>query len=161
MFLIVHSNTDFKQYNLMSSEISTPETIWIITEEVAETSTNTSETSTITNDANTKGVRNILDTGGVIGRKTTTEEIVVTQEKDKVVITRRKALEVNQLKLQMKGFLQAMREMLDEADAPDAKLQLDEVEVAVEINGEGQFSLLGVGGKAGGKGSMTFKFKRK
>ncbi len=61
----------------------------------------------------------------------------------------------------MKGFLQAMREMLDEADPPDSKMRLDEVELSVEINGEGQVSLFGVGGKAGGKGGMTFKFKRK
>ncbi|AFZ27568.1 hypothetical protein Cylst_5559 [Cylindrospermum stagnale PCC 7417] len=139
----------------MSEEISTPKTIWIVTEEVAETSTTTREISTITGD------RGGVDRGGIIGRRTAEEEIIITKEKDKVVITRRKALEVNQLKLQMKGFLQAMREMLDEADEPDSKIQLDEVEVAVEINGEGQFSLLGVGGKAGGKGSMTFKFKRK
>ena len=54
-----------------------------------------------------------------------------------------------------------MREMLDEAEPPDSKMCLDEVELSVEINGEGQVSLFGVGGKAGGKGGMTFKFKRK
>jgi hypothetical protein len=138
----------------MSEEISTPNTIWIITEEVAETSTTTSETSTV------RGARDSRDMGGIIGRKTA-EEIVLTTEKGKVVISKRKPVEVTKLKEQMKGFLQAMREMLDEADEPDSKIQLDEVEVSVEINGEGQVSLLGIGGKAGGKGSMTFKFKRK
>ncbi|WP_155960650.1 Pepco domain-containing protein [Fischerella sp. PCC 9605] len=34
--------------------------------------------------------------------------------------------------------------------------------LSVEINGEGKISLLGIGSaKAGGKGAMTFKFKRK
>jgi hypothetical protein len=68
---------------------------------------------------------------------------------------------VGKLKGEMKGFLKAMREMLDEADPPESKIRLDEVELSVEINGEGQVSLLGTGGKAGGKGTMTFKFKRR
>ncbi|MBC1281130.1 hypothetical protein GNF10_35705, partial [Nostoc sp. UCD121] len=75
---------------------------------------------------------------------------------------RRKSVEVGKLKQEMQGFLQAMREMLDEADEPDSKIQLQEIELSVEINGEGQISLFGIGGgKAGGKGAMTFKFKRK
>jgi hypothetical protein len=39
-------------------------------------------------------------------------------------------------------------------------MQLDEIELAVEINGEGQISILGTGGKAGGKGAIKLKFKR-
>lgn len=38
-------------------------------------------------------------------------------------------------------------------------MELDELELAVEVNGEGQLSLLGTGGKAGAKGTMTLKFK--
>ncbi len=81
-------------------------------------------------------------------------EVVVTERKEKEV-------EVAKLKREMKGFLQAMREMLDEADQPSSGMRLDEVELSVEINGEGKVSLFGIGGKAGGKGAMTFKFKRK
>ena len=40
-------------------------------------------------------------------------------------------------------------------------MELDEIEVQVEVNGEGQLSLLGSGGKMGMKGSMTLKFKAK
>jgi hypothetical protein len=40
-----------------------------------------------------------------------------------------------------------------------AGMELDEIELSVEINGEGQLSLLGSGGKVGGKGAMTLKFK--
>ncbi len=36
--------------------------------------------------------------------------------------------------------------MLDEAEPTDSKMRLEEVELSVEINGEGQVSLLGVGG---------------
>jgi hypothetical protein len=132
----------------MSAEFPTPDSLWIITEEVAETSTKT-----------ISGARSSGDTGGLLGSKTTEEQIIVTKEKDKVVITRRK-VEVTKLKQEMRGFIQAMRECLDEADTDDSKIRLDEVEVSVEVNGEGQLSLFGTGGKVGGKGSLTFKFKR-
>ncbi len=138
----------------MSAENSTPKAIWILTEETAQTSSTTSETLI------NSGARSSRDTGGLLGVETT-EEIVVSRKRDEIVITRHK-VEVTKLKQEMKGFLQAMREMLDEADQPDSKLQLDEVELSVEVNGEGQISLFGIGGgKAGGKGAMTFKFKRK
>ncbi|MBF2015733.1 MAG: hypothetical protein IGS23_11125 [Rivularia sp. T60_A2020_040] len=131
----------------MSSEISTPEGIWIISEEASETSTY-------------DGSRGSGDRGGVLGTETT-EEIVVTKRQGEVVITKRK-VEVSKLKGEMSKFLQAMSETLDEAENANSKMQLDEVELSVEINGEGQISLLGIGGgKAGGKGAMTFKFKRK
>ena len=138
----------------MSAENSTPKAIWIITEETAETSSTTNETF------RNIGPRSSGDRGGRLGVETT-EEIVVSRKKDEIVITRHK-VEVTKLKQEMKGFLEAMREMLDEADQPDSKMQLNEVELSVEVNGEGQISLFGIGGgKAGGKGAMTFKFKRK
>jgi hypothetical protein len=132
----------------MSAEFPTPDSLWIITEEVAETSTTT-----------ISGARSSDDRGGLLGSKTTEEQIIVTKDKDKVIITRRK-VEVTKLKQEMRGFIQAMRECLDEADTDDSKIRLDEVEVSVEVNGEGQLSLFGTGGKVGGKGSLTFKFKR-
>ncbi len=139
----------------MSAEISTPKTIWIVTEETSEVSTSTNETSTTRG-----GVRGGGDIGGRIGGEIT-EEIVVRKKENEIVITKRKPVEVAQLKQEMQGFLQAMREMLDEVDEVNTKIQLDEVELSVEINGEGKVSLFGVGGKVGGKGGMTFKFKRK
>ncbi|WP_315788855.1 Pepco domain-containing protein [Fischerella sp. JS2] len=128
----------------MSTEIPTPKTIWIITEEVAETATSVETTTT--------GARSSRDLGGILGAEVT--------ETTEVKFTRYKAVEVDQLKQEMSGFLQAMREILEEADSPNSKIQLEEVELSVEINGEGKISLFGVGGKAGGKGAMTFKFKR-
>ncbi|MEH1778495.1 hypothetical protein [Nostoc sp.] len=129
----------------MSAEIPTPKMMWIITEET--------EAAT-SHEAVTRGSRSSFDIGERLGA-----EITETTE---LVITRRKAVEVGKLKQEMKGFLQAMREILDEADELDSQIQLDEVELSVEITGEGQISLLGIGGgKAGAKGAMTFKFKRK
>lgn len=123
----------------MTEDIATPSKIWIITgeSEIRETPT---------------GARSSSDIGGRLGEQKSSPEVAATE---------RSKVDVSKLKLEMQGFLKAMREMLDEADPPSAKIRLDEVELSVEINGEGQVSLFGVGGKAGGKGAMTFKFKRK
>jgi hypothetical protein len=123
----------------MTEDIATPSKIWIITGESDRQKTPT-------------GGRSSSDIGGHIGEQKKSAEVAATE---------RSQVDVSKLKLEMQGFLKAMREMLDEADPPSAKIRLDEVELSVEINGEGQVSLFGVGGKAGGKGAMTFKFKRK
>jgi hypothetical protein len=123
----------------MTEDIATPSKIWIITGESALRETPT-------------GARSSSDIGGRLGEQKSSPEVAATE---------RSQVDVSKLKLEMQGFLKAMREMLDEADPPSAKIRLDEVELSVEINGEGQVSLFGVGGKAGGKGAMTFKFKRK
>lgn len=39
-------------------------------------------------------------------------------------------------------------------------LQLDEIELSVEISGEGEVKLIGSGAKAAGKGGIKLKFKR-
>ncbi|PAX53893.1 Pepco domain-containing protein [Brunnivagina elsteri] len=136
-----------------TDSIQTPENIWIITEEIAEKSTSKEV-------VNRSGSRSSGDIGGRLGVETQ-EEIIITKQEGELVIKRRK-VEVTKLKQEMRGFLQAMREMLDEAETPNSKMHLDEVELSVEINGEGQVSLFGLGGgKVGGKGAMTFKFKRR
>ncbi len=128
----------------MSLENSTPKTIWIITEETeAATTTFTGE----------RGSRDGRDIGGRIGA-------AITQVTE-VVVSKQKEIEVAVLKQKMQGFLQAIREILDEADQPDSRIELDEVQLSVEINREGQISLLGTSAKAGDKGAITFKFKRK
>jgi len=126
----------------MSEETSK---IWIITREPSRKS-------------GSSGARGGSDEGGLI---------VVEDAPNDAVIGRRSAVEVETLKQEMRGFLQAMREVLeeadppnakmqlDEADPPNAKMQLDEVELSVEVSGEGKVSLLGFGGQVGGKGCMT------
>ena len=138
----------------MSEKIYPPEKIWIIVEELSETSTNNTS-------SDSKGARNgIRDTGGRLGEKPSEKEVVNNQQGEDG-ISKRKEVEVTKLKQEMRAFLKAMREMLDEAEQPNSKMQLDEVELSVEINGEGEIGLLGMAGvKAGGKGAMTFKFKR-
>ncbi|GBF82268.1 Pepco domain-containing protein [Aphanothece sacrum] len=99
-----------------------------------------------------KGSRGSEDTGGRLIREAIIPEVMGV---------RRTEVELDKLKAEIKAFIGAMREMLDEADPPNSQMRLEEVELSVEINGEGKVSLLGIGGKAGGKGAMTFKFKRK
>jgi hypothetical protein len=68
--------------------------------------------------------------------------------------------QVNQL-VGMVGlvFDQAEREV--EQKQPERRLQLEEIELTVEVNAEGQLGILGSGGKAGGKGGIKLKFTRK
>ena len=62
----------------------------------------------------------------------------------------------------MAEFVQVMGRVLQHTKQTTSQLagmELDEIELSVEVNGEGQLSLLGTGGKAGAKGAMTLKFK--
>jgi hypothetical protein len=59
----------------------------------------------------------------------------------------------------MNGLLQIVSDIFNHAQQQTG-LQLNEVELTVEINAEGQVSLLGSGGKLTNKGGITLKFKR-
>jgi hypothetical protein len=73
----------------------------------------------------------------------------------------RSPLSAEQLKTNMKEFLDVMQEIFTQANRPiDLGMQLDELELSVEISGKGQVSLLGTGGEAGAKGAIKLKFKR-
>lgn len=64
----------------------------------------------------------------------------------------------------LKQFLSVMERALRqglESTGDGAGMELEEVELAVEVNGEGEVSLMGSGVKTGGKGAMTLKFKKK
>jgi hypothetical protein len=39
-------------------------------------------------------------------------------------------------------------------------LKLDEIELSVEVNAEGEVKLVGTGGKLGTKGAITLRFKQ-
>ena len=61
----------------------------------------------------------------------------------------------------MTEFLSVVESAFEKAEQSQVKMQLEEVELVVEVNGKGQVSLLGTGGELGGKGAITLKFKRK
>ncbi|MGL5062942.1 MAG: Pepco domain-containing protein [Microcoleus sp.] len=71
-------------------------------------------------------------------------------------------VKVEKLEAGVTEFLQLVGRVFSRAKqaAGDlAGMELDEIELSVEVNGEGQLSLLGSGGKMGGKGAITLKFK--
>jgi hypothetical protein len=75
---------------------------------------------------------------------------------------RGKPVTAEKLKKEMSEFVQVMGQVLNEAKASAKEvggMELDEIELSVEVNGEGQVSLFGMGGKVGGKGAMKLKFK--
>ncbi len=125
----------------MSEE--TLKTIWIITD----------ETSTISTPTGARG--DGQDTGGLLGKYKQPPPQIEVLGKERV------AVPVERLKQEMTDFLQVVGDVFSQAEQQQSGLQIDEIELSVEINGEGQVSLFGIGGKAGGKGAIKLKFKRK
>jgi hypothetical protein len=77
---------------------------------------------------------------------------------------RRIPVSVDKLEQGMADFVGAVGRVLSQTKQSTADvmgMELEEIELMVEVNGEGQLSLLGSGGKAGAKGAMTLKFKAK
>jgi hypothetical protein len=76
----------------------------------------------------------------------------------------RSAVPIEKLKKEMEDFLRDLGDIFSSAEhqleQQKTGMCLDEIELSVEVNGEGQIGLFGVGGKAGGKGAITLKFKR-
>jgi|GEM_PF-906845 len=78
-----------------------------------------------------------------------------------------KLISVDKLEEEMTSFLQNLSRIFDKAEqatSPNGHrvgLQLDEIELTIEISGEGEIKLWGLGGgKASGKGAIALKFKR-
>jgi len=70
----------------------------------------------------------------------------------------------DKLEANMTEFLQVVGRVFQNAEKKadlTSGLCLDEIEVSVEITGEGEFKLMGTGAKAGAKGAMKLIFKRK
>ncbi|MEA5469768.1 hypothetical protein [Spirulina sp. 06S082] len=59
----------------------------------------------------------------------------------------------------MSDFVEMVGEMFDRAETRTGMI-LDEVELSVEITGEGEVKLMGTGIGLEGKGAITLKFKR-
>lgn len=69
-------------------------------------------------------------------------------------------VEAEVLQSNMNQFLEVLGQTFERAEQSHSKIQLDEIELTVEINGKGQVGLLGTGGELGGKGAIKLKFKR-
>lgn len=97
-----------------------------------------------------------IDTGGGWGRETRRGPAEVISQKFQ---RKRVPLDAQALKTQMQGMLAVVNDLFDQATT-NTGLQLNEVELSVEINAEGQLSLVGNGGKLGNSGGITLKFVR-
>ncbi|MBD2337315.1 hypothetical protein H6G64_09955 [Calothrix sp. FACHB-156] len=115
-------------------------TVWIVTEEeVLEVDT-------------LDGQRSSVDVGG--GFEAVRERIAVTTRK-------RLPIPVDTLKQQMAGLMNVVAEVFSHATKNQCLgIELDEIELSVEVNAEGQVSIIGTGSKVGGKGAITLRFKR-
>ncbi|WP_416674629.1 Pepco domain-containing protein [Egbenema bharatensis] len=115
--------------------------LWLMTE------VETTETTEVV-----RGERNGSDTGGGFGPPRVTEQV-------KTIVRQRVPLDAVTLKTQMKGLLQVVSDVFDQANQ-QSDLQLDEVELSVEINAQGQVSIMGNGGSLSNRGAIKLKFKR-
>jgi hypothetical protein len=64
------------------------------------------------------------------------------------------------LQANLSKFLSAMGGVLDKIPKALGGYEIRELEIEVEVSAEGEISLLGTGGKLGGKGSLTLKLER-
>jgi hypothetical protein len=112
------------------------EKIWIVTaDEAAESQ-------------NEIGARSGVDVGGGFG------------DRIGASIMRRVGVNADALKAQMAELLSGLGHVFEHSD-DIAGVQLEAVELAVEINSEGQVSIIGTGVKLGGRGAIKLTFKRR
>jgi len=116
--------------------------LWLVTE--VEKTTETVEVR--------RGERGGDDVGGGFGPPRVTEQV-------KTVVRQRVPLDAVALKTQMNGLLQVVSDVFEQA-TQQRDLLLDEVELSVEINAQGQVSIMGNGGSLSDKGGIKLKFKR-
>lgn len=110
------------------------------------------ETEAVEETIEITGERSGKDTGGGFGVPDAVEAVRTLSRK-------RVSLDAQALKVQMENMLAIVNDLFDQANLQTG-LQLDEVELSVEINAEGQISLVGNGGKLGNTGGITLKFTR-
>ena len=119
--------------------------IWIVTDETAE-----AEVKKVDGERNGSDKRNPF----------------ATVDSQPLQSQQRRGIPVSAAKLEqgMADFVGIVGRVLEQTQRRAGEIRgmaLEEVELMVEVNGEGQLSLLGTGGKAGAKGAMTLKFKAK
>jgi hypothetical protein len=74
-----------------------------------------------------------------------------------------KQVSVQKLEQELSNFLRIVSGIFDRAEnaiSQETGVKLAEIELSVEITGEGDIKLLGTGIKAGTKGGLTLKFKK-
>ncbi len=72
-------------------------------------------------------------------------------------------ISAQKLEQEMAHFLQVVGRLFNHAEQQakvNSGMQLEEIELSVEISGEGEVKLIGSGAKASGKGAIKLTFKR-
>jgi hypothetical protein len=72
----------------------------------------------------------------------------------------RNVIDVQKLEDEVKSFLGALERIIGNLSQEVGKYRMETVTVTAEVNAKGKVSLLGSGGEVGGKGGLTFTFKR-
>ncbi len=98
-----------------------------------------------------QGSRGAEDVGGGFGSS------LVQQTRKS--FTQRVQINVDDLKREIGNLLAVVGDVFDQARS-EVGLSLEEVELSIEVNSEGQISILGSGGKIGGSGGIKLSFKR-
>jgi len=83
------------------------------------------------------------------------------QPRDDRASRQRSYITAEELKQNLEEFIEVVEVSFDRAESSQSKLQLEEIELSIEISGNGKVSLLGIGGEAAAKGAVKLKFKRK
>jgi hypothetical protein len=115
-------------------------TLWVLTETEAEVS------------AEKEGQRSGGDRGGGFG-------LPIPGMADSIPRRQRVSLDAQALQAQMTSLLAVVNDLFTQADLTTG-LQLQEVELSVDINAEGQISLVGNGGKLGNQGGIKLRLTR-
>lgn len=121
------------------SDIST-DSLWIVTDDTPQISTP---------DGRKGAIGNIRSYGD------DTEKAPTSTKGDAVKV------DAQTLEQNMAHFLQVVGRLFSRAEQQaNSKMQLEEIELSVEISGEGEVKLIGSGVKASGKGAIKLTFKR-
>ncbi|BAZ67296.1 MAG: hypothetical protein KME28_28140 [Pelatocladus maniniholoensis HA4357-MV3] len=104
----------------------------------------------------TEGSKSAIDTGGQFWIEE--EELEIDISKTKVADVKVEKLEKEMLRLL--DVVERISARPETQNHRKSGMQLDEIELSVEINAEGQISIIGNGAKAGAKGAIKLKFKR-
>lgn len=72
----------------------------------------------------------------------------------------RRTVSVETLENEVESFLAAMERIIGNLSQQVGNYEMNEITVSAEVNASGKVSLFGTGGEVGGKGGLSFKFKR-
>lgn len=61
---------------------------------------------------------------------------------------------------QVSGFIENMKAVLDRLPRFVGEFEIDQIAISAEISAKGKVALLGSGGELGGKGGLTFTFRK-